>query len=66
VPVELKNGVVVFDDATPEEMERLRAAVRMMIDWLEKAALRDQDETQAEAECEPATEPQPAQLSFEL
>jgi hypothetical protein len=57
---------VVFDDATPEEMERLRTVVRMMIDWLEKAALRDQDETQTEAECEPAAKPQPVQLSLEL
>ena len=53
MPIEVKNGVVVLDDATPEEMERLRAAVRILIDYLlESAALRDQAETQTEAEAE--------------
>ena len=67
MPVEVKNGVVAFDDATPEEMKRLRAAVRILRDWLlERAALRDQEESQTEAECEPVTESQPAQLSLEL
>ena len=66
MPVEVKNGVVSFDNVTPEEMERLRAAVRMLIDLLlETAPFRDQKKSQTEAECEPATEPQPAHLSLE-
>ena len=66
MPVEVKNGVVVLDDATPQEMERLRAAVRILINyWLETAALRDQAETQTEAEDEPATEPQTVPLRLD-
>ena len=66
MPVEVKNGVVVLDDATPQEMERLRAAVRILINyWLETAALRDQAETQTEAENEPATEPQTVPLRLD-
>jgi len=66
VPVEVKNGVVVLDDATPQEMERLRAAVRILIEYLlERAPLSDQDETRTEAEDEPATEPQTVPLRLD-
>ncbi len=66
MPIEVKNGVVVFDDATPVEIEQLRAAVRILIEYLlERASLNDDNETQTEAEDEPDAEPQTVQLRLE-
>jgi len=59
-----------YDDTplsgSPQEMERLRAAVRILIEYLlERAPLNDQDETRTEAEDEPATEPQTVPLRLD-
>ena len=65
---EVESGVVAFDDLTPEQRERLRAAVRILIDYLlEQASLNDEeDETQAEkVDSEASAEPQPVQLPME-
>jgi hypothetical protein len=56
-----------LEDLTPEEIGRLRAAVRILIEYLlERASLNDdEDDTQAEEDTEPSVEPQPVQLPLE-
>jgi hypothetical protein len=68
VPIEVKNGVVVLDDLTPEENVRLKAARSILVDWLvEIAALNnEEDETQVEEDSEPTPEPQPVPLRLEF
>jgi hypothetical protein len=56
---EVESGVVALEELTPKDRERLRAAVRILIDYLlEQAALNDHSETQAEADSELVAEPQ--------
>jgi hypothetical protein len=64
---EVESSTVALEDLTPEQRERLRAAVRILIDYLlETAVLNGQDETQTEAASEPVTEPQTVQSRLEM
>jgi hypothetical protein len=68
VVTEAESGVVALEDLTPEQRERLRAAVRILIEYLlERASLNDEeDDTQAEEDNASPAEPQPVQLPVEL
>jgi hypothetical protein len=64
---EVESGIVALEELTPEQKERLRAAVRILIDYLlERASLNRQNQTQTEAGRELAAEPQAVQLCLEL
>jgi hypothetical protein len=68
VVTQVESGVVAIKDLTPEQSERLRAAVRILIEYLlEKASFNNnEDETQAEANTVPSFEPQLMQLCLDL
>jgi hypothetical protein len=68
VVTEVENVTLALEDLTPEQKERLRAAVRILIDWLlEQASLNnEEDETQAEMDGVPISEPQPVPLRLDL
>ena len=52
---------------TPEERERLRAACRLLLDYLvDNAALSCENETSTDAMSVQATEPQAVQMRLEL
>ena len=60
---QVESDVVALEDLTPEQRERLRAAVRILIDYLlDRASLKDENETQTEAKDEPDAEVQAVQL----
>jgi hypothetical protein len=64
---QVESSIVALEELTLEQRERLRAAVRILIDYLlETASLNEQNQTQTEAESELATEPQAVQLCLEL
>jgi hypothetical protein len=67
VVTEVESGGVALEDLTSEQRERLRAAVRILLDYvLEQVSLKDEeDETQAEADGVPSPEPQPVPLRLE-
>jgi hypothetical protein len=67
VVTEAESGVLALEDLTPEQRERLRAAVSTLIEYLlERASLNnEEDDTQAEVDTEPPVEPQPVQLRLE-
>jgi hypothetical protein len=66
VVTQVESGLVALEDLTPEQRERLRAAVRILIDYLlDRASLKDENETQTEAKDEPDAEPQTVQLPLE-
>ena len=69
VVTEAESGVLALEDLTPEQRERLRAAVRILIEYLlETAPLNDEeeDETQAEEDSALAADPQPVQSRLEF
>ena len=65
---EVESDLVAFEDLTPEQKERLKAAVRLLVDYLlEQASLNDEEaEIQAEVDREPTREPQPVPLRLEF
>jgi hypothetical protein len=66
VVTQVESGVVALEDLTPEQRERLRAAVRILIDYLlDRASLKDENETQTEAKDGPEAEPQTVQLPLQ-
>jgi hypothetical protein len=67
VVTEGDSGTLALEELTPEQRERLRAAVRILIDYLlEQASLNsEEDETQAEVDNVIPPEPQPVPSRLE-
>jgi hypothetical protein len=66
VVTQVESGVVALEDLTPEQRERLRAAVRILIDYLlDRVSLKDKNETQTEAKDEPDAEAPTVQLPLD-
>jgi hypothetical protein len=67
VASEGESGKAALQNLTPEQKERLRVAVRLMMDFLlDNAALNRQNETRTKAMSVQATEPREVQLRLEL